>query len=212
MNKNIVFPAAALALVLTAVPPLAAQVNAGVTVGPGGIKSFYVAIGTHYRVAPQVVVDYHNRYRLADDELAVVFFLAARAQVSPQVVIDLRPGRRSWLEIALHLKLSPEVFFVPVGLDRIGPPYGNAYGYYRKYGRLGDWRDFRATDREIADLVNLRFMSEYHGRAPEDIIVLRGRGRAFAAIHDDFGKGPGKPGAGRGPKGPSKGKGRGKNK
>jgi hypothetical protein len=210
MNKNKVLPAAALVLVLTAVPALAAQVNAGVTVGPGGIKSFYVAIGTHYRVAPQVVVDYHDRYRLADDDLAVVFFLAARAQVNPRVVIDLRLGRRSWFDIALSLKLSPEVFFVPVGLDRIGPPYGNAYGYYRKSGRFGNWRDFHPADREIVDLVNLRFMSEYHGRAPEDIIALRGRGRTFSAIHDDFGKGPGQPGAGKGPKGPTKGKGKNK--
>jgi hypothetical protein len=210
MKKNLVLPAAALAFVLTAVPALAAQVNAGVTVGPGGIKSFYVAIGDHYRVAPQVVVDYHNRYRLADDDLAVVFFLAARAQVSPQVVIDLRLGRRSWFDIALALKLSPDIFFVPVGLERTGPPYGNAYGYYRKYGRFGNWRDFHPADREIVDLVNLRFMSEYHGRAPEDIILLRERGRTFTAIHDEFGKGPGKPGAGRGPKGPSKGKGKNK--
>jgi len=210
MKKSLIFPAAVLAFALTAIPALSAQVSAGVSVGPDGVKSFSVAIGAHYRVAPQVVVDYQSRYRLTDDELVVVFFLAARAQVAPRVVVDLRLARRSWYDIALHLRLSPEIFFIPVGLERIGPPYGNAYGYYRKSGRLGNWRDFHPVDREIVDLVNLRFMSEYHGRAPEDIIVLRGRGRTFAAIHADFGKGPGKPGAGRSPKGPSKGKGKNK--
>ena len=142
--------------------------SAGSPISDGRLRSFYVAVGDHYRVSPRAVVDLRTRYKLLDEELPVVLFLAARAQVSPQAVIDLRLGKRSWLDIALHFRLSPEIFFVHVGQERIGPPYGNAYGYYRKYGRTGDWRKLSLRDREVIDLVNLRFLSEYHGVAPDD--------------------------------------------
>jgi hypothetical protein len=188
----------------------AGQVDLGISIGDSRLRSFYIAVGDHYRVAPRVVVDLRTRHRLLDEELPVVFFLAARARVSPQAVIDLRLRKRSWLDMALHFGLSPEIFFVHVGQERIGPPYGNAYGYYRKYGRAGDWRKLVLADREVVDLVNLRFLSEYHGLAPDAIIGLRGRGRSFVAIHDEAGRGRGKePGhQEKGPKGgkPAKGK------
>ena len=205
--------AAALAVLLGALPVQAGQVDLGISISDGRLRSFYIAVGEHYRVAPRLVVDYRTRYRLGDEELPVVFFLAARAQVGPQAIIDLRLKHRSWFEIALHFGLSPEIFFVPVGLERIGPPYGNAYGYYRNRGRAGDWRGIVLQDREVVDLVNLRFLSEYHGQRPDEIIALRGRSRSFVAIHDEIGKrqGPAKPagsGKGRGGK-PGKGNGRG---
>jgi hypothetical protein len=186
--------AAALCLLIGPISAAAGQVSAGVSVGPGGVNGFYLAIGDHYRVPPRLVLEYRDRYRLADDELPVVFFLAARAQVSPRAVIDLRLARRSWFDIALHFGLSPEIFFVPVALERIGPPYGNAYGYYRKFGRAGNWRNFKPGDREIVDLVNLRFLSEYHHLAPDGIIGRRGRGESFVKIHGEMGRGKG-PGA-----------------
>jgi hypothetical protein len=186
----------------------AAQVDLGISVADGKLRSFYIAVGDHYRVAPRVVVDLRTRYRLLDEELPLVFFLAARARVSPQAVIDLRLGRLSWLDVALRLRLSPEIFFVSIGAERIGPPYGNAYGYYRKRGRAGDWGGLALTDREAIDLVNLRFMSEYHGLGPDAIIAVRGRQKSFVAVHDEIGRGkdPGAPG--KAPKAGPRGKGK----
>lgn len=180
---------------------LAAQVDLGISVADGRLRSFYLAVGDHYRVAPRAVLDLRSRYRLLDEELPVVYFLAGRAHVGPQAVINLRLGKRSWFDIAVHLGLSPEIFFVPVHMERIGPPYGNAYGFYRKRGPAGDWRGMVLADREVVDLVNLRFMSEYHGLAPDEIIVLRGRHRSFIGIHDEIGKAKGQgkgQGAGKG--------------
>jgi hypothetical protein len=201
--------AAAAFLALLACPPAApaGQVSAGASVSNGGIDSFFVAIGDHYRVSPRLVVDYRNRYKLADDEWPVVFFLAARAQVGPQVVIDLRLGRRSWIDITVQLGLSPDIFFVPVGLEKIGPPYGNAYGYYRNHGRGGDWRGYKPSDREVVDLVDLRFLSEFHHLAPEEIMSRRGRGQSFVKIHGEVGRGKGPDGQAKGPKGGNSGKG-----
>ncbi|HSA96698.1 MAG TPA: hypothetical protein VLJ16_11645 [Acidobacteriota bacterium] len=176
----------------------AAQVDLGLAVSDGRLRSFYIAVGDHYRVAPRAVLDLRTRYRLLDEELPVVYFLAARAHVGPQVVIDLRLGKRSWFDIAVRLGLSPEIFFVPVRMEHIGPPYGNAYGYYRKHGTAGDWRKLILADREVIDLVNLRFLSEYHGLAPDEIIALRGRTSSFVRIHDEIGRGKGGGPAGKG--------------
>lgn len=208
MGVKAMAAAAVLAFGLGGTAASAAQVSVGVSSGPGGIDSFYVAVGDHYRVSPQVVVDFRSRYKLPDDELPVVFFIAARAQVGPGAVIDLRLGGRSWFEIAVRFGLSPDLFFVPVGLEKIGPPYGNAYGYYRNRGRAGDWRGFRPSDREVVDLVNLRFMSEYHGQAPEEIIAMRAGGKSFVAIHEGLGKGKSKAAPGQDPKSQAKGKGK----
>jgi len=197
--------------VLTVTAALAAQVDVGISVSDGRLRSFYLAVGDHYRVDPRVVVDVRSRYRLLDEELPVVYFLAARAHVGPQVVIDLRLGRRSWFDIAVHLGLSPEIFFVPVRAERIGPPYGNAYGHYHRRGRAGDWRGFVLADREVIDLVNLRFMSEYHGLAPDDVIRARGRVPSFVGIHDEIARSKGKGVGGKdakGPSGPAKAKGK----
>ena len=194
----------------------AAQVDLGISVADVRLRSFYLAVGDHYRVAPRAVVDLRSRHRLLDEELPVVYFLAARAHVGPQAVINLRLGKRSWFDIAVHLGLSPEIFFVPVHMEKIGPPYGNAYGYYRKHGHAGDWRKIVLADREVIDLVNLRFMSEYHGLAPDDIIALRGRHKSFIGINDEIGKargqgkdqGKGKAAPGKDAKGGPKDKGK----
>lgn len=194
-------------LVLGLVRIQAGQVDLGISISDGKLRSFYLAVGDHYRIPPRQVVDYRTRYRLLDEELPVVFFMAARASVGPQAVIDLRLRKMSWLDIGLHFGLSPEIFFVPVAMERIGPPYGNAYGYYRKYGRAGDWRKVVLSDREVIDLVNLRFMSEYHGLAPDTVISLRARQKSYVSIHDEIGKGRGRNAPGKGTKGPqAKGK------
>jgi hypothetical protein len=178
----------------------AAQVDLGISVSDGRLRSFYLAVGDHYRVDPRLVVDVRSRYRFLDEELPVVYFLAARAHVAPQVVIDLRLGKMSWLDIALRLRLSPEIFFVSVRAERIGPPYGNAYGYYRNRGRAGDWRGLVLADREVVDLVNLRFMSEYHGLPPDEIIGLRGRNKSFVGVHDELGRSKGRDAEAKGAK------------
>jgi hypothetical protein len=190
----------------------AGQVDLGISISNGRLRSFYLAVGDHYRVPPRQVVDFRTRYGLLDEELPLVFFLAARAHVGPQAVIDLRLRKTSWLDIGLHFGLSPEIFFMSVAMERIGPPYGNAYGYYRKYGRAGDWRKVALSDREVIDLVNLRFLSEYHGLTPDAIIGMRGRERSFINIHNEIGKGKNKGPQGKEPKSPSQAKGNKKKK
>ena len=187
-------------LLLSQTPAMAQtrDIDLGISVSDGRLQSFYLAIGDYYGVQPRYVVDIRDRYRCPDDELPVVFFLATRARVESAAIISLRLKKMSWLDIAFHFRLTPDIFFVPLAPERIGPPYGKAYGYYRKYGPARDWKKIVLTDREVVDLVNLRFMSEHHKMAPEAVIAMRGQESKFFVINEEIKKEkekgkPGKP-------------------
>jgi hypothetical protein len=170
----------------------AQKVDLGLSITDGELRSFYFAISEHYRVPERQVIEMREKYRLRDDELPVVFFLAARARVAPSVIVDLRLGGRSWLDITFHYGLTPDIFYVPVKTKNIGPPYGNAYGYYKKYRPTKEWKKIALTDGEVIDLVDLRFVSEYHRIPSDDVIKMRGAGKSFVGIHVEVGKGKGK--------------------
>ncbi len=171
------------------------DVDLGISVSDGRLRGFYLALGDYYRVPPRQVVEFRERYRCPEEDLPVVYFLAARAHVEPAAIISLRMSKMSWLDISFRYGLTPDIFFVPLTVQRVGPPYGNAYGYYRKYGPARDWKRIVLSDREVVDLVNLRFMSEHYRMSPESVIAMRGRQNKFVVINDDIrkGKDKGKP-------------------
>ncbi len=191
-------------------PAQVRDIDLGVSVADGRLRGFYIALGDSYRVPPRQIVEFRDRYRCPDEELPVVYFLASRAHVEPAVIIDLRMrNRMSWSDIAFRYQLTPDIFFVTTPVERIGPPYGKAYGYYRKYGQTGDWKKIRLNDREVSDLVNLRFMSEHYGMSPESVMAMRGKEKRFVVINDDIRRGKDKGDEGKGNHGQN-GKGRGK--
>ncbi len=180
--KKAVIQSAAVLVLMSAATASAQNVSAGVSI-TNGHSSFYLAIGDYYRVPESRVVYVRNHYRIRDEELPVVFFLASRAHVDPQVIIDLRLRHRmSWLDITFHYGLTPEIYYVPV--TRVGPPYGNAYGHYKKHKK--DYKKVVLVDDDVVNLVNLRFMSEYHGIAAEVVMDRRGRGEKFYVMNDEF--------------------------
>ncbi len=184
MKKNFIQFAVVLFLI-SAATAYAQNVSAGVSITNGGLSGFHLAIGDYYHVPQTQVVYVRDHYHVRDEELPVVFFLADRAHVDPQTIIDLRMRRHmSWLNITFHYGFTPEIFYVPV--TRVGPPYGNAYGYYKKH--KGNYRKVVLVDDDVVNLVNLRFMSEYHRVAPEVVMERRGRGEKFFAMNDNFHK------------------------
>src|SRR5512143_4122724 len=108
--------------------PAETQWNLGVSIGNEGLNNFSLSVGEYYRVPQREVVVVRER-GFHDEELPVVFFLAARAHVAPHVIMDLRSRGSSWMDISLHFGLGPEIYYVPVKATKIGPPYGKAYGH-----------------------------------------------------------------------------------
>jgi hypothetical protein len=146
------------------------------------IGDFHVAVANYYRVPEREVIVIRER-RIPDEELPVVLFIAQQARVAPARIIDFRLRGDSWWDISLRFGLGPEVYYVPVAVTP-GPPYGRAYGHYKKKKRT-EWRTIVLTDADVVNLVELRFLSEHYHIAPERIIEMRGRDRDFVAIHTE---------------------------
>jgi len=183
MKRSFAF-LAVISLVLGMASAQEKSVSLGVSVADGRLQSFYLAIGDYYRVPEPQVVAIRDRYRLPDEELPVVYFMAARAHVQPSVILGFRTRGMSWLDITFHYGLTPEIFYVPVVVEKVGPPYGKAYGYYRKYGPTKQWKKVKLSDHEVVDLVNLRFIADHYRVAPEAVMEMRGRGENFIIINE----------------------------
>jgi hypothetical protein len=86
----------------------------------------------------------------------------------------------SWWDISLRLGLDPHTLYVVDTNRHSGPPYGRAYGYH------DSGRNYRLQDREIVELVNVRFLSNYYHVSPDEIIDRRNRGQHYMHIDDDY--------------------------
>jgi len=183
----IVLSAVCLSLALTGVLAgrATAGFEAGVSFSDDGIRSFHLAVGDYYRMPESSVVVVARR-GIPDDELPVVFFLSARIGVAPDVIVSLRLGGMSWMDICIRHGLRADVFYVPV---KMGPPYGKAYGHYKT--PRNKWNTLRLGDGDIVNMVNLRFMTEHYGYPAAEVMKMRDRGTSFVVINGNAKKSKG---------------------
>lgn len=157
----------------------------GISIGDEGVRGFYLSIGDYYKVPQKEVLIIKER-RIPDEEISVVLFIAKKALVTPKTIIDLRISGKTWMEISIHFGLSPEIFYVPVKEVK-GPPYGKAYGHFKKRSKK-DWKSVTLGDDDVINLVNLKFTSEYYNCSPEEIIRMREKGEDFVKINNKIKK------------------------
>ena len=189
MRKAGSFAIVFLACFLPAANHCRADMNVGLSIGDEGIKRFYLAIGEQYQLPEKEVVVVRQR-NIPDEELPVVFFLARQSKAAPDIIVQLRLGGKSWMEITAHFGLGADIFYVPLAHPVSRSPYGKAYGHY-KDKRHGEWKTIHLADADIVNLVNLRFMSARHGCPPDEIVRMREHGQTFVQINSDMLKGKG---------------------
>jgi hypothetical protein len=152
----------------------AVDVAFGAAVNVNDNTSLFFGVSSRYfNREPRVVETWSQRVPDPDD-LSVLMFLSSRSGRSPDAVFALRRGGLSWWDVSLRLGVPADVWFVPVRRDP-GPPYGNAYGHWKKHGR--DGRAYRIDDRMARDLVAVRVMHEYYGIPADRAMDLRKSGR-----------------------------------
>jgi len=186
-----------------AIPRAEAGVDLGISIGEEGLRGFSLSVGDYYRVPQREIVIIRER-GIPYEEMPVVLFLAGRAHVAPGVIVDLRLRGMSWMDITFHYGLSPEIYYVPLRTAP-GPPYGRAYGHYKKWPRK-EWKKVRLGDDDVVNLVNLKFASEHYGRSPEEVIKMRSEGRNFVVINEEIKRGKGQKEKGEKHGGKGKGK------
>lgn len=221
--RTILITIFAAVMLLPLTPSIArADVSVGLNADENGIRDFHLAIGDFYRVPEKEVIVVRER-NIPEDELPVVFFIAQRAHVRPEAIVDMRLKGDSWMDITLHFGLGPDIYYIPVK-EVSGPPYGKAYGYYNNRPRK-EWKAIRLDDDDIVNLVNLRFMSKHYRYAPEQVMRFRSNGEDFLKInadikhekagrnhHESYQEQKSKSESNHGNKGEGRGKGKGHNK
>jgi len=116
------------------------------------------------------------RIRYVEIDLPVILFLAKESGRPVDFIVDLRARGLSWSVIFTRLDLPVDVLFV--GIDRDpGPPFGRAWGYWRK-----NPRGVRLSDADVTGLVQLQIGARTSGLAPFELARARGQGKRVVAL------------------------------
>jgi len=111
-----------------------------------------------------------------EDDFPVISFLSYHSHRSPSFILNLRREGYGWSDIFFQLNVQPSVLFV--GIDRDpGPPYGKAWGYWKKHYRAGTRTRYRIADRDIVGLVKVQTASRHFGASPFAVIDAQRDGR-----------------------------------
>jgi hypothetical protein len=173
----------------------------------GDDTDLYFAISSRYFGRDRAVVERWGARCTDPDHLAVSLFISKHSGKSLDTIFDLRRRGLSWWDISVRLGVPTDAWFVPVRRDP-GPPYGKAYGYWKKHRR--DSSVVRLTDADAANLVAVRMLHEYYSVSVEVAMEWRSSGRPlYALVSDEYEKRHGKK---SGPPGQSKAKKTGKGK
>lgn len=156
----------------------AADFDIGISGSERGISGFALSIGDYYHVPSRDVVVIERR--IPRDELGVVYFLSRHSHRDAGFIADLRHRGLSWWDISIRLGLDPRTLYVVDSRRHYGPPYGKAYGYDKK------GKSYRLRDAEIVELVNVRFLSDYHRVSVDDVIDRHRRGERYHHINDHY--------------------------
>lgn len=141
----------------------AANFGIGLSGSDEGIDSFSLSIGNYYGVPVREVQEVE--YYVPREQMSVVYYLANKSHRNARYITDLREQGMSWWNISLHLGLDP-------------------YTIYRDRGSKG--RHHRLHDSEIADYVNVRFISDYHHINRDEVINRRHKGEQYYHINDSY--------------------------
>ena len=140
----------------------------------------FIAVSSRYfQHDREVVVQWRDRYDDPDD-CTVALFLSRHSGKSPRQIFILRREGLSWWEIGLRLEIPAKVWFVAVSHDP-GPPYGNAYGHWRKH-KKNPKHQMILTDAEARNLVSIRMIHEYYGVSASVAMKQRASGKDIQTL------------------------------
>src|SRR5207249_5992992 len=103
-------------------------------------------------------------------DLPVVLFLAQESSRPVDFIVGLRSQGLAWSVIFTQLRVPVDSLFAGIDQDP-GPPYGKAWGYWKKHSR-----EIRLSDSEVSGLVKIQLGSRWTEASPFELASARGRG------------------------------------
>jgi hypothetical protein len=158
------------------------DVDFGASVRLNDSTDLYLAISSRYFDRDRAVVDRWSARYADPDDLAVCLFISKHSGRSLAAIFDLRHRGLSWWDISIRLGVPMDVWFVPVARHP-GPPYGKAYGHWKKHRKHPS--AMRLSDTDMGNLVAVRMIHEYYSVPVEVAMEWRSSGRDLRALMSD---------------------------
>ena len=119
------------------------------------------------------------RLVVVEADLPVALFLARKSGKSVDYVVGLRVRGMSWSGVFGKVGVPVDVLFV--GIDRDpGPPYGKAWGHWKKKGHR-----IQLTDDAVTGLVQVQIGARWAGLSIYDMARARGKGKKISTLVAD---------------------------
>lgn len=192
--------------------PASAYVRVGVDVlwdpnPDDDVQVFLHASNVAYPMPRDRVVPVWREMRHPHDDYPVLAFIAHHGRADIGIVWSYRSKGHSWFQTMVHFGVRPSLLFVDLS-EPPGPPYGKAWGHWKKHGNRVQPR--YVHDRDVRFWVQTRAVSIYVGSSPSTVYGWHKSGKKYERIaaeyhhkkHPVHGK--------AGPPGKAKGHGRGK--
>jgi hypothetical protein len=147
-------------------------------------EAYFRAVAGFFGV-PASEVAILGEWPLPPDEIPVALFIARRAGVSPEAVVALRRGGRSWVDLCARYHVDAAQLYVPLPDGASAGQLQTVYEHYRTVP-VARWREVSLRDRDVVALVNLRLLAETLRMAPEAILRSAGDGGSWADVYSQL--------------------------
>lgn len=168
-------------LCLLAMPIYAADNKSETSIEDGRLQDYLTTVSKQFGVDEKKLVRLNKDYHIPADALPPIYYIANKADVNPQVVIDLRLEGKAFWEIAIRLHLKAEHFYLPVKTRVTKPPYANLLAKFQ--ADRDRWIRIALTDTEMINLINLHMMHERFDVDYTQVINWRTDGETFVEIN-----------------------------
>ena len=116
------------------------------------------------------------RFRNLDSDLPVALFLGHKSYTPLPEIVALRARGFSWSVIFNKVDVPVAVLFRGIR-ENPGPPYGKAWGYWKK-----NPQSVRLSDAEIAGLAHIQIGSRWARMSPLEMARARGQGKKVSTM------------------------------
>ncbi len=156
------------------------DIDFGANINVNDHTNLFLSISSRYYDRDRATVASFGARFEDPDDLSVALFINRSCGRSLDDIWVLRRQGLSWWDISLRYRVPVDVWFVPVRRDP-GPPYGKAYGYWKKHRRDPHARVVLA-DPDIRNLVAVRMIHDYYGVPVETAMQWRASGRKLNTL------------------------------
>lgn len=156
--------------ILLAMPLVAQSSSVGAQAVASDLDDYYRAVSDYFEVGLDEV-RIISEWRVAPEDIPVVFFLSGRAGISADATAAERARGGSWIGLMRRYGVRVSTVLVSFSAGAELGSLTTLYGRTEATPR-GAWNRLDLSDREVTTLINVRMLSSALGVAPERILQV----------------------------------------